>query len=231
MRPPDLPLGSRVQPSDGDKGTPGTGRWKAPCSVRAPTQNSSVGTAEISLIVSGISAVAAVGTGVITYRLATRRFDHERRLSDLDAVRVVLDDAAGAMQRAHSEMAQDNRLIARLVDGAWGATPSLSDEVRAFDRVLHLLDEAAARLRIRFGSEHEIVILYEAAVSNALEFVYRMDQVAQELMGQSPDVGEEVSNLTRATVEFGIARQSFTLVAYRVAGVQLPAVQLAEVQT
>ncbi len=144
-----------------------------------------MGTAEISLIVSGISAVAAIGTGVITYRLATRRFDHERRLADLDAVRLVLDDAAGAMQRAHSEMAQINRLIAQLVDGAW-KTPSLRDEVRAFDRVLQLLDEAAARLRIRFGSEHEIVTLYEAAVSNALEFVYRVAQVEQEFTTNSP---------------------------------------------
>ncbi len=37
-----------------------------------------------------------------------------------------------------------------------------------------------------------------------------------------------MSHINHATVEFGLARQSFTLVAYRVAGVKLPAAQLAE---
>jgi hypothetical protein len=39
---------------------------------------------EISLIVSGVAAGGSIAAVTISYRLGVKRFEHERRLADLD---------------------------------------------------------------------------------------------------------------------------------------------------
>lgn len=59
-----------------------------------------LGTAEISLIVSGVAAVGSVGAAITTYRLGVRRFTEERRLTDLADARSVLTEAAVELHRS-----------------------------------------------------------------------------------------------------------------------------------
>lgn len=191
-----------------------------------------VGTGEISLIVSGVAAAGSIAAVAITYRLGRERFDHERRLSDLDAVRRVLDDAVASMQRAHWKMAAINKHLDAYASAATGrlSNNSLVHEDRAALEDAHdELEALHARLEIRFGSEHELVAVYNGAGSTALEVVIFADQIVQAAAEPKVAVDELRQVVDRAVLEFGLARQSFTLVAYRVVGVRLPATQLAEV--
>lgn len=192
-----------------------------------------MGTAEISLILSGAAGAASIGAVVITYRLGRERLNHERRLSDLETVRRVLDDAASAMQRADSALKTISSHLADYADQGPGQIRNdqlIRSDESTLDKTRDELDALAGRLRIRFGSEHELVTIYEGAVTAALEVAYRVEQIAEEFV--SPPgvaVGNNRERILHAVREFAIARDSFTLVAYRVAGVKLPAKQLADV--
>jgi hypothetical protein len=186
-----------------------------------------VGTAEISLILSG-AAAASICAVAITYRLGRERFDHERRLSDLDAVRRVLDEATASMQDTHAAMAAVNKHLDAYAYGKRISMELARDDRLALEAAYDLLAALTERLQIRFGSEHELVAIHNGAGSTALAVAYYVDLI-EGAANAAAAVDEHRSAVDRAVVEFGLARQSFTLVAYRVVGVRLPALQLSEV--
>ena len=57
-------------------------------------------TAEISLVISGVAAIAAASSLAVNYRLGIRRFKHERSLADVADARSVLAEAAVELHRA-----------------------------------------------------------------------------------------------------------------------------------
>lgn len=190
-----------------------------------------MGTAEISLIVSGVAAAGSIGAVITTYRQGRERFNHERRLADLDAVRRVLDDAVASMERAHKALAA----VTKHLD-AYATRPEWKTVTTGLIQADRQVVEAAyedmaahhARLEIRFGSEHELAGIHNGASSTALSVAYYAHQIEQA-SEPSAAVAEHRESIDRAVLEFGLARDSFTRVAYRVVGVRLPAVQLAEV--
>jgi hypothetical protein len=188
-----------------------------------------VGTAEISLLVSGVAAGGSIAAVAISYRLGVKRFEHERRLADLDAVRLVIDAAAWAMQIAHAEMAMIYKHLGNYAEGAKGTVFPLAREHRFQLEKAH--DDLAAqegRLEIRFGADHELASICRAAGSKVISLAYFTDQI-ETALDPVAAVAEHRDEINRAVVEVGLARQSFTLTAYRAVGVRLPAKQLAEV--
>lgn len=191
-----------------------------------------MGTGEISLIVSGLAAVGSIGAVAITYRLGRQRFEHERRLSDLDTARRVLDDAAAGMIRTESSL----KVIASRFDDYAQTMPgrvldesAISTDSVALDQARDELDALAARLLIHFGSEHELVEVYESAATFALDVAYRVELIA-EAHEAGPEVWNEKPKIEQAIRQFSLARKSFALIAYRIVGVELRALQLAEKQ-
>jgi hypothetical protein len=193
-----------------------------------------VGTAEISLILSGAAAAASVGAVVITYRLGRQRFDHERRLSDLDAVRRVLDDASAAMRRMEAATTNVSVHLDRYAEQPPGEIRSdrtAVDDLAALAKARDDLDALASRLQIRFGSEHELVTIFEAAAGAALGVTYLVGLIVREYVSPpSVAVDTHREKIESAIGEFALGRKSFNLTAYRVAGVRLPAAQLAEIK-
>lgn len=169
---------------------------------------------------------------IITYHLGRQRFEHERCLSDLDTARRVLDDAASAMQRVHSEIGSITSHLDALrgvPEGQLWGHPLLRGDLETLEDGREELDSIAGRLRIRFGSEHELIVVFEGAVTRALEIAYRLELIGAESQTPGDAVDGEREQIERTVPEFGIARDSFTLVAYRVAGVKLPPLQLSEI--
>jgi hypothetical protein len=125
--------------------------------VRSLPAIRAMGTAEISLIVSAAAAAGSIGAVVITYRLGRQRFDHERRLSDIDSATRVLDDAASTMQRTNSLL---ESVTTRLYAYASPSPSSpwneelLRNDAATLKSAGDELTSLAGRLRTRFGSEH-----------------------------------------------------------------------------
>jgi hypothetical protein len=188
-----------------------------------------VETSEISLIVSGLAAVASIIAVVITYRLGIRRFEHERRLADLDAVRLVIDDAAAAMQVAHAKMAMIFKHLGNYANRSAGKVYLLVREHRfQLEKAHEELAAQEARLEIRFGADHDLANICRSAGSKVISLAYFTDNI-ETAPDPAAAVAEYRSEINQAILEVGLARQSFTLTAYRAVGVRLPAKQLAEV--
>lgn len=189
-----------------------------------------MGTAEVSLIVSGLAALGSIAAVVTTYRLGRQRFEHEQRLSDLDTARRVLDDAAAAMLRTESRL---SAIRSNLEDyehtqlDRVRQESSIAVDSAALDDARNELDTLTARLLIRFGSAHELVDVCQSAAGYALEVAVRVEYIAKAYDAADAIRGEH-ENIEAASRQFGLARQSFALIAFRIAGVELQAFQLAD---
>jgi hypothetical protein len=189
-----------------------------------------MGTAEISLIVSAAAAAGSIGAVVITYRLGRQRFDHERRLSDVDSARRVLDDAASTLQRTNSLLgsvtAHLDTYASTLPGRPWSGELLLSDAAilkNAGDELTSL----AGRLRIRFGSEHELVTVYESAESIALGGAFHLELMGLEAQNQGVGLDSPHEKIDRVVRQFSHARDLFTLIAYHAVGTNLPVVPVS----
>jgi hypothetical protein len=175
---------------------------------------------EVSLIVSGLAAAGSVAAVVLTYRLGVRRFEHERRLADLDAVRLVIDEAAASMQGAHRKMATIYKHLATYERRAEGKAFPLVREHRLQLENAH--DDLAAqqgRLEIRFGSDHELANICRGVGSSVLRVALEADQIEQ-----APAVASEDrrNSINQAILEAGLGRIEFVKTANRSVGVRLP---------
>jgi hypothetical protein len=185
---------------------------------------------EISLIVSGVAAGGSIAAVAISNRLGVKRFEHERRLADLDAVRLVIDDAAAKMQIVHSKMALIFKHLGNYAQRAEGKMSPLVREHRfQLEEAHEDLEAQEGRLEMRFGADHELANICRAASSSVLSLTSSTHNI--EI---APDPAAAVANdqeaINRAIVEVGLARESFRLTAYRAVGVRLPAKALDEVE-
>jgi hypothetical protein len=186
-----------------------------------------MGTAEVSLIVSGAAVAGSIGAVVITYRLGRERFDHERRLSDVDSARRVLDDAASTMQRANSVLGSITTHMdayASTLPGRLWNNELLRGDTATLESARDDLASLAGRLRIRFGAKHELITVYESAESIALGVAFYLELIGTEARSPEAAVDAVREKIDQAVRQFGVARDSFTLIAYRVVGAKLPAV-------
>ena len=132
------------------------------------------------------------------------------------------------MQHTHAKMASVNKHLDAYAPGKPVSRELARDDRLTLEGAYAELAALTERLQIRFGSEHELVAVHNGAGSTALEVVYYADLI-ESAADAAAVVDEHRQAIDRAVLEFGLARQSFTLVAYRVVGVRLPAVQLSEV--
>lgn len=184
---------------------------------------------EISLVVSSVAAGGSIAAVAISYRLGVKRFEHERRLADLDAVRLVVDDAAAAMQIAHAKMAMIYKHLGNYANRAEGKIFPLVREHRfQLEKAFDDLAAQEGRLEIRFGADHELANICRAAGSKVISLAYFTDRI-ETAPDSTGAVAEHRDEISQAVLEVGLARQSFTLTAYRAVGVRLPAKPLAEV--
>lgn len=132
-----------------------------------------------------------------------------RAIHDLDAVRTLLDDAA---LRLH-----------KLSFASIGVSPNAGREaeLQAFRELTTGLDELAARLEVRFESEHEIVESYHGAERAAFDLLRCTEEIVRNSSGDS-DIAREAS---QKHFELGNAidhyRRLFLNDAARWAGAQL----------
>jgi len=188
-----------------------------------------VDASEISLIVSGVAAGGSIAAVAISYRLGIKRFEHERRLADLDAVRLVIDDAAAAMQTAHAKMAMVHRHLGNYAHKAEGTLFPLVREHRfQLEEAHEELVAQEGRLETRFGTDHDLAAICSSAGSQVIALVFFMDKI-ETAPDSAAAVNKHRADFDRTVLEVGLARQSFTQTAYRAVGVRLPARQLAEV--
>ena len=133
------------------------------------------------------------------------------------------------MQQAHAKMVMIHRHLGNYARRAEGTTFPLVREHRfQLEKAHDDLAADQARLQIRFGPEHELSNICRAAGSKVISLVYLTDQIDS---GSDPGavVYEHQDAINRAIMEVGLARDSFTLTAFRAVGVRLPAKQLSEV--
>jgi hypothetical protein len=182
-----------------------------------------VDASEISLIVSGIAAGGSIAAVAISYRLGVKRFEHERRLADLDAVRLVIDEAAAKMQTAHSKMAMIYKHLGNYAEGAKGEVFPLVREHRfQLEEAHNDLEAQEGRLEIRFGPDHDLANICRTASSQVLSVA-----VFTHNIEFAPDPRTAIANdretITQAILRVGLAREEFKLSAHQAIGVRLPA--------
>jgi hypothetical protein len=90
------------------------------------------------------------------------------------------------------------------------------------------LAEQETRLEVRFGSEHDLTTICRSLAGKVLSVVVYVDEIASA-SDPAAAVDKSGAPIQRDIVEVGLARQSFTLTAYRAVGVRLPPQQLDEV--
>jgi hypothetical protein len=131
-----------------------------------------MGTAEVSLIVSGVAALGSIGAVVATYRLGRQRLEHERALADRADARSTF--AAGALELGRTKGAMKEALtkfqLSLEIGSDW---PHNFDEVLGnLERQIDALQFAAATIRIRLKPR-------DVAVAEIVAAVETMRSIAQ----------------------------------------------------
>lgn len=169
------------------------------------------------------------GRGDFLSAIGVKRFEHERRLADLDAVRLVIDEAAAKMQIAHSKMAMIYKHLGNYAKRAEGKTFPLVREHRfQLEEAHEDLEAQEGRLEMRFGADHELANICRAAASAVLSLAF-FTQNIEIAPDPAVAVASDQEAINRAILEVGLARESFKLTAYQAVGVRLRAKPLDEV--
>jgi len=153
------------------------------------------------ILAAGPTVVAVVAIGANVWQ-QKRGFSHERELSDLAAVRSVLDDAALALQRVELPSGE-------LVD-----RESRSQVLEARDE----LERIRSRIVVRFGGSHALA----GGITDATEALRRWNLAATALTirGVSHDKAEKSQD--EAARMFRHAADAFLDAAAKTAGARLP---------
>jgi hypothetical protein len=182
----------------------------------------------LAIVIPNLVAATAIVAG---WRQHTQGIRESRRLSDLDNVRSVLDDAAVALYKAAYAL-NDVRLTLTQHGRAFFETEDRAKPYRALRRDGEDLDAVAERLKVRFGREHEVVTAFVRADEAVLAVFRALELIRLE---PPPDSGdryaeaqvermfrEQVDAITERRTEFDAARSDFLDAAHRAAGAQLP---------
>jgi hypothetical protein len=189
-----------------------------PC--RRPTQTprfSNVGTAEVSLIISGVAGIASVGSLVITYRLGVQRFEHERSLADVADARSILAEAAVELHRA-TEALNLLRVHIEAAPMARDEDPPDADKlIASADEHGRELETQLASVRVRFKPTDPVAQSLSRAVDSMLGLVnaYRRRHGGRKDTASLEKREEKVTALRR---DFDEAAAAFYEAAQTVAG-------------
>lgn len=127
-----------------------------------------MGTAEVSLIVSGVAAVGSVGAAIATYRLGVLRFGHERKQADRADGRETLAAGAFALGQAKSEMKTALTAYEKGLNGGdagdWPPDDEFWPQLRKLEAQAESLEAALAAVRIRFEQSVAVVVELAGAV-------------------------------------------------------------------
>jgi hypothetical protein len=181
----------------------------------------------VSVISSGVVALAAIANAGYQQN---RGRAHDRELSDLEAVRSALAEAAAVLHR--SEYALDDALSTLR---AWGAA-FFEDEERAkpyfrLEEIGREADLLKGRLRILFGPTHPVALRFDDANTAMLDAFRALGMIKVEPPAErgTPEreeirgwAKEQRERMETAHKNFGIAQGQFIEAAHVAAGARLP---------
>lgn len=184
--------------------------------------------ASIAAISSAAVALATIGASLLRQRSTLRQ---ARQLADLQSMRVILDEAAGALHEVEYVLNDLRSSLARL-----GYAFAETDEGSELDTRLascgRTLDRLLERLKIRLGPEHAAVLAFAAADESVLE-VHRvlgpMRNGSEQPRSSRRDrdaegrLDEQRDRIAAERESFDAMRSNFIVTAQSAAGVHLPA--------
>lgn len=187
----------------------------------------------IGLVVSDLQVIVAIvvpaGVAVVSIlsaqRLSRRALDHQRRISDLDAVRSLLDRGAELLR-------QTTELVIALDDGfeKYGhqmfAVPMMSDTYDALDRMADDLGTLSMRVDIRLGPSHPAGLALDL-ICGAVEQVRRTLRMAR--LGIAPTAersAEDRKHMEGANKRYFLEVATYIVSAHQTVGAELPGVDL-----
>lgn len=186
-----------------------------------------MGTAEISVIASGLVAIATITGSELRHRASLR---HSRKLADLDHVRSVLDEAAVVLHQLEYTL---NEIRVELIGHGMSFFAS-DDGPRLFDEFTHsgvCLDELLERLKIRLGPQNEVVAALTTVAQAAVAIHQSLKLIKLEEMPTRTDkaameevrafFSEQRSQIAAERKKFDSARLVFIERAHGVAGTDL----------
>lgn len=177
-----------------------------------------MGTAEVSLIVSGVAAVGSVGAVLTTYRLGIKRFDHERELADTADARSTLAEGALELGRMKGVMKDTLAKSEKALKGEEPWSPDTKEHINAMEVAEEALESALAAVRIRFAHDDEIVTRLEGAHDSARSALITYWMAA----GTEPD--DDHTDYAEA-IKFGTLfdshKDAYLIVAQKSVGVKL----------
>jgi hypothetical protein len=185
-----------------------------------------MGTAEVSLIVSGVAAVGSLAAVVATYRLGVLRFDHERKQADRADGRETLAAGALALERTKSEMktaltAYQKGLNSGDADD-WPPDEEFWSQMCALETQAEALEAALAGVRIRFEQSAPIAVELAGAVEK-LRSVLAVYFLAHAGRGDTDGDGADHAEALILSQEWDSHRDAYLDVAQEIVGVELDA--------
>jgi hypothetical protein len=165
----------------------------------------------VTAITVGGALVVAVITAITTNRRQREALNHDRELTDLADLRVLLDEAAIAIERSHYKF--DN-LVKRFDEHGRDLPDEPREELAEAGRAMLAL---SARLKLRLGENGPVASPFEQAGNEMLKTFHKIHP--DELNGAPDNVVEEkLGEMELSKAAFEEAWTEFTTAAVRRAG-------------
>lgn len=182
---------------------------------------------DLQVVVAIVVPALVAGASVLSaHRLSRRAFDHQRRLSDLDAARSLLDQGAELLRQA-------TELVMALDDGfkKYGqqmfAIPGMPETYDALDRIADDLGALSMRVNVRLGPAHETGLALDL-ICGAVDQYRRVLRIGR--IGIAPTAersAEDLTDMARARKMYFTETATYIVSAHRTIGAELPGVDLA----
>lgn len=172
-------------------------------------------TETLSLIVA---ALAVVVGPTVSYRLAVRRFAHERELDDRADARSTLAEGALELGRMKAAMKDTLAKFEKALKGQEPWPPDTKERINEMEVALEALESALAAVRIRFAHDDEIVLRLESAHDSARSALITYWMAA----GTEPDDDHtDYAEAIKFGTLFDSCKDTFLIVAQKAVGVKL----------
>lgn len=167
------------------------------------------------IILAAGPTIVGIGGLAVAGLQQWRGFAHERRMSDLEGMRALFDDAAETLHQA--DYARYRVEAERMSHGA-SLAENAPEAIAALRDTGERLDRLTARLAVRLGPERDPVVQFRAA-TEAILAVWRLASTPAPLV---LNVLEHNHTFETANEKFNDARKDFLAAAAKTAGAQLP---------
>jgi hypothetical protein len=164
--------------------------------------------------------IVGVGGLAFAFRERTLTLKHERTLSDLDAVRSVLEQGAVHLHHVSYALDEARTNLQTRADAHRGAIESLGRRY----------DELSERMKVRLGPEHEATEHFVSANEAVLEIYRALGMILLEDPADTPEtrrergafIGNQRTRIETARSMFDEERTAYVAAAARAAGARLP---------